>query len=100
VLCCFSGGEAERVIRRVIPDIAIVDMQMEVHDAGLRLLEAVRRNPSTAALSVVICTADVSYLDTCREELAGFGAEVVAKPFALDYLLETVRRMLPAEVGG
>jgi CheY-like chemotaxis protein len=100
VLCCFSGGEAEQVIRRVIPDIAIVDMQMEVQDAGMRLLASLRQDPSTAALSVVICSADVLYLDTCREDLAGYGAEVVAKPFALDYLLETVRRMLPAEVGG
>jgi CheY-like chemotaxis protein len=97
VLCCFSGGEAERVIRRVIPDIAIVDMQMEVQDAGLRLLESLRQDPLTAALSVVICSADVSYLDICREQLNVYGAEVVAKPFALDHLLETVRRMLPAE---
>jgi CheY-like chemotaxis protein len=102
VLCCFSGSEAERVIQRVIPDIAIVDMQMEYHDAGLRLIESVRQNPRTSALSVVVCTADLLFLDSCRERLAGYGAEIVLKPFELDHILETVRRMLPAEleVGG
>ena len=68
-----------------------------VQDAGLRLLESLRQDPLTAALSVVVCSADVSYLDICREQLNVYGAEVVAKPFALDHLLETVRRMLPAE---
>jgi CheY-like chemotaxis protein len=98
VLCCFSGGEAERVIQRVVPDIAIVDMQMECKDAGLRLIETVRQDPRTSALSVVVCSADLLYLDSCRERLAGYGAEIVLKPFELDYLLETVRRMLPAEL--
>jgi CheY-like chemotaxis protein len=98
VLCCFSGNEAERLIRRVIPDIAIVDMQMEVQDAGLRLLEALRRDPQTAALSVVICSADLMYLDAYREQLAEYGAEVVTKPFALDHLLATIQRMLPAQL--
>ena len=98
VLCCFSGGEAERVIQRVIPDIAIVDMQMECHDAGLRLVESVRQDPRTSTLSVVVCSADPLFLDSCRERLVSYGAEIVLKPFELDYLLKTVQRLLPAEL--
>jgi CheY-like chemotaxis protein len=39
-LCCFSGVEAEPIIRQSIPDPALIDMQMEVPDAGFRLLKA------------------------------------------------------------
>ena len=98
VLCCFSGAEAERVIQRVKPDAAIVDMQMEVRDAGLQLLKSVRQNPTTAHISVIICSADLSYLDEQREQITAYGAEVMFKPFTVEQILKTVRRMLVAEV--
>ncbi len=63
VLCCFSGEEAQRVIRRVTPDVAILDMQMEERDAGLQVLEHLRQHPETARISVIICSADVPFLE-------------------------------------
>ena len=94
VLCCFSGNEAERVIRRVKPDVAIVDMQMEAQDAGLRLLETIRANPETSRVAVIVCSADVLFLDAQREHIARHGGETIAKPFEIDHLLATVERLV------
>ncbi len=96
--CCFTGAEAERVIRRVIPDVAIVDMQMEVRDAGLRLLKTVRTNPRTANLAVILCSADERFLNDHRDDIDAYGAAIVTKPFELDHLLATVERVLESTV--
>jgi CheY-like chemotaxis protein len=94
VLCCFTGAEAARVIRRVVPDVAIVDMQMEVRDAGLQLLKAVRQDPQTAKLGVILCSADNLFLDAHRQEIVTYRGEIMPKPFNLDHLLDTVRQLL------
>jgi CheY-like chemotaxis protein len=96
VLCCFSGEEALRVIRRVIPDVAILDMQMEVRDAGLQVLEHLRQHPETARISVIICSADVPFLDAKKKDIAGYGGEIVYKPFEIPHLLATIEKLLMA----
>jgi CheY-like chemotaxis protein len=98
VLCCFTGAEAERVIQRVIPDVAIVDMQMEVRNAGLRLLKTVRANPRTANLAVILCSADELFLRDHQDDIAAYRAAVVAKPFELEHLLATVEQVLATAV--
>ena len=96
VLCCFSGAEALRVIRRVIPDVAILDLQMETRDAGLRVLEHLRQHPETAWISAIICSADVPFLDAKREDIIAYGGEIVYKPFEISHLLATIEKLLMA----
>jgi two-component system, OmpR family, response regulator VicR len=96
VLCCFTGADAERVIRRVIPDVAIVDMQMEVRDAGLRLLKSLRQHPPTAQIAVILCSADVSMMEGYRDEITTYGGRIIPKPFPIDHLLETIQQLLAA----
>jgi CheY-like chemotaxis protein len=91
---CFSGDEAARIIQRIQPDVAVVDMQMETRDAGLRLLQALRQDPHTMRLSVVICSADTIFLDATRESIVELGATVLPKPFYLDEVLQTVESLL------
>jgi CheY-like chemotaxis protein len=98
VLCCFTGAEAERVIQRVIPDVAIVDMQMEVRDAGLHLLKTVRANPRTANLAVILCSADELFLIDHRDDIAACRATIMTKPFELEHLLATVEQALVTAV--
>ena len=96
VRCSFTGGEALRIIERVRPDLVIVDMQMEVRDAGLQVLQAVRRSPAMASIAVIICSADQEFLHAQHAELARYAAEIIPKPFELTYLLTTVQRLLAA----
>src|SRR3954453_15104018 len=85
VHCCFSGDEAARVMQRLQPDLAVVDMQMETRDAGLRLLQSLRQNPQTMRLSVIICSADGVYLDSTKQHVSELGAVVLTKPFDIDH---------------
>jgi two-component system alkaline phosphatase synthesis response regulator PhoP len=96
VLCCFSGEEALRVIGRVIPDVAILDMQMETHDAGLQVLEHVRQQPETARVSVIICSADVPFLEAKKKDITAYRGEIVYKPFEIPHLLATIEKVLMA----
>jgi CheY-like chemotaxis protein len=94
VLHCFSGEEAQQVIRRVTPDIAILDMQMETEDAGLRVLEHLRQHPETAHVSALICSADAYFLKSKEQDILRYGGTLVHKPFNIPYLLETIEQLL------
>jgi CheY-like chemotaxis protein len=96
VLCCFSGVEALRVIRRATPDVAILDMQMETHDAGLQVLEQLRQHPETARVSVIVCSADVPFLQAKKNDITAYGGEIVYKPFEIARLLATIEKVLMA----
>jgi len=96
VLCCFSGVEALRVIRRVIPDVAILDMQMETHDAGLQVLEQLHQHSETAEVAVIVCSADVPFLEAKNNDITAYGGEIVYKPFEIPHLLATIEKVLMA----
>jgi len=99
VHCCFSQQEAARVIQRIVPDVAIVDMQMEARDAGLVLLQSLRHNLQMMRLSVIICSADHIFLQRNSDEIEQLGAEIISKPFDIEHLLQTVKRLLVATLG-
>lgn len=94
VHCCFTSAEALGVARRIRPDLMVIDLQMETRDAGLGLLRALRAEPATAGIAVVICSADSLALHHQAQRLVAHGATVVSKPFQLDLLVEAVARLL------
>lgn len=53
-----SGAGAHDLIRREQPGLVIIDLRMEHHEAGWDVLHALRADPATAAIPVVICSAD------------------------------------------
>jgi CheY-like chemotaxis protein len=96
VLCCFSGEAALRIIQRVTPEVAILDMQMETRDAGLKVLEQLRQHPETARVSVIICSADAPFLEAKKKDITACGGEIVYKPFEIPHLLATIEQVLMA----
>lgn len=94
VLSCFSGEEALVVIRRVAPDLAIIDMQMETNDAGLKVLESIRRSPDTRHVKTIIFSADEDALVRHRRSIEVYGGEVVRKPFFVETLTRKVKELL------
>lgn len=91
---CVSGVEALQVIARVQPDLVIADVQMETRDAGLRLLAQLRADPATARIAVILCSADAFTVRRHTPELTRLSATVLPKPFGLDELVSTVRKVL------
>lgn len=94
VHCCFTSAEALGAAQRLRPGVMVIDLQLETRDAGLGLLRALRADPATAGIAVVICSADSLALHRQGQQLAAHGATVVPKPFQLDRLVAAVARLL------
>ena len=86
-----DGREALRLIHELHPDILITDYAMPGMD-GLELLAALRSDPATRELPVILLTGDPIHL---RERLAEEATlRILGKPFDQAELLETVQVML------
>ena len=89
-----DGREALRLVHELGPDIVVTDYAMPGMD-GLELLAALRSDPETRDLPVVLLSGDPV---TLRSRLAEEpNLMVMGKPFDQSELLETVRRLLEPE---
>jgi CheY-like chemotaxis protein len=85
-----DGAEALRLLRSVRPDVVLLDLMMPVMN-GLETLEAMRSDPSTAHLPVIVSSASIRG----NEKIAGADL-VLRKPFDFDEMLSAVRRLARA----
>jgi len=74
-------------------DLALVDINMPEMN-GEEMLDAVRTNPETTSLPVVVVSTEGS--DTRIEMLQKKGAEFVHKPFTPEILRDTITNMTGA----
>ena len=96
VTTCTGGVEALSVIRAVHPSIVLVDLLMPEVD-GFEVVDALRADPRTAAIPVVVLTAK-SLTATDRQRLQG-RIEFVASKGELD-LSWLAARLTQVAVGG
>ena len=89
-----DGREALRLVHELHPDILITDFAMPGMD-GLELLAALRSDPSTKDLPVILLTGDPVHL---RQRLAEEPTlKILGKPFDQAELVEVVRALLSFE---
>jgi CheY-like chemotaxis protein len=89
-----QAATAVEAIVRARPMLVVLDVRMDVADAGVSILTALRANPQTSALPVIVCTADQQFLRSEASFLRSQNAAVVAKPFDLDDFLDAINRSL------
>lgn len=77
------------------PHLVVLDVLLHGSDGGLRLLRELKRNPETATIPVILCTAHAALVHSEGPTLEALTAGVVLKPFDLDELLATVAAALP-----
>jgi CheY-like chemotaxis protein len=87
---------AKDILAHERPDLMILDIVVGLRDGGLRLLHRVRRAPALADMPVIVCSADVRFLNEHAEELATLDCAVVEKPFTIDALLQQIA----GQIGG
>lgn len=90
-----SGEEALAMIhagRPSLPDLVLTDLMMPGMD-GRQLLFALRSDPATASLPVLLLTARADFSDSQDAVLAGADA-CVTKPYQRDRLLGCIRSLL------
>jgi DNA-binding response OmpR family regulator len=94
-----KGAGTRAAAKRLQPDLLIIDVRMPDLD-GFEVLNLLQLDPETAAIPVLVCTAAVQDVQVQEPMLRDRGIPVLFKPFDIDELLNTVRRLLdqsPAE---
>ncbi len=97
VLEAASGPEALRLIEGTVPDVITCDIFMPGM-TGFDVLEALKSQPDTAEIPVIMLTALGQERDTNRAMQLG-AADYVTKPFGSTKLTETIERQLEGRQG-
>jgi DNA-binding response OmpR family regulator len=96
VVTASSGVEGLEQARAVRPSLVLLDVMMPTMD-GWHVLEALKADPETMEVPVVMLTARVQGEDQMRG-WSGGAADYIMKPFSPVALLETIRNVLhPAD---
>jgi CheY-like chemotaxis protein len=94
VLPMNEAGQAYPRIKRQRPELVILDVRLGDPDAGWRVLEALRLDPTVRNIPVIVCSADLRALLEREEYLRRMGCECLPKPFDLDQLLAKMEKIL------
>jgi len=89
-----QGAGAYEFIADARPDAVVLDIRLEHPRAGMAVLQRLHHDPATAAIPVLICTADMPFAGEWGKKLGEHGCAVVTKPFTIADLLATVARLI------
>jgi two-component system OmpR family response regulator len=88
-ITCGSGEEGLAIATTTMPDLILCDVVMPGMD-GPAVLQQLRQNESTADIPVIFTTARTQPSDIVELLMLG-AADVIAKPFKLKTLAQTIR---------
>jgi DNA-binding response OmpR family regulator len=94
VLLWAQAVGAYEFIRDRQPALVILDLRLERPESGWELLTLLRMSPHTAALPILVCSADSATLQARADELQALQVAVLAKPFTIDALLTVIQRLI------
>ena len=77
-------------IKRLGPDLIVLDLVFAGADSGWRLLEQLLWDEDTATIPIVVCSGAVHVVHRVADQLRDLGIPVVLKPFDVDELLRAV----------
>lgn len=93
VECAYTGDTAFGLIQQHTPDAIILDIHL-AGTSGLRLIESLRAHASTRDTPIIVCSADAQLLRRYANDLERLTCAVLAKPFDIDTLVETVKECM------
>lgn len=77
-------------IKRVCPDLIILDYMIGGEDYGWQVLQKLKMDRATANIPVIICTGALRQVRELEGHLKEKGVGIVLKPFDIDDLLHEV----------
>ncbi|TQN44263.1 response regulator receiver domain-containing protein [Blastococcus colisei] len=86
-----DGSAALATARADVPDLAVLDVSMP-GATGLEVCTALRADPATAGIRILLLSAGASFEDVARGLAAGADA-YLAKPFGVAGLVHQVRAL-------
>lgn len=96
VKVALTGSGALDLIRTTRPDLVVLDVRLP-DVSGWDILQALKLDPNTSSIPVLVCSAAVQELRTLEAQLSRLGVDVLIKPFAIDTLLEKVRNLIGSD---
>jgi two-component system sensor histidine kinase/response regulator len=87
-----NGAEGLELARKLIPDLILCDVRMEVVD-GYEVLAAIRNNPSTASIPFILVTAQAGATGM-RQGMELGADDYLLKPFSQNELISAVQTRL------
>lgn len=93
VKVALAGRGALDLIRTTRPDLVVLDIRLP-DVSGWDILQALKLDPQTGSIPVLVCSAAVQELRSLEGQLARMGVDVLIKPFAIDTLLNKVRHLI------
>ncbi|RLB93780.1 MAG: response regulator [Deltaproteobacteria bacterium] len=94
VLSAHNGEDALSLAREQGPDLIILDVMMP-GKGGIETCRALKNDPETARIPVILLTARASKADRDAGEQAG-ADDYITKPFSPQKVIETVQGLLGA----
>lgn len=91
-----NGSDGLAAARRIKPDVLLLDVMMPGEIDGIGVCRALKNDPATAAIRIVLLTARGQKTDIEVGEAAGCDAYLV-KPFSPLQLLQTIESLLAAD---
>jgi phosphate regulon transcriptional regulator PhoB len=88
----YDGNAAIRLIKTQKPDLVILDLMLP-EISGLDVCKAIRGNPETAGLAIIMLTAKADELDKILGLEMG-ADDYITKPFSIKELIARVRTIL------
>ena len=77
------------------PALVILDLLQDRQPVGLEVIRALRADPATRAVAILVLSADTRTLAAHAARFRADGIGVLEKPYDLDDLLGMVRHRLP-----
>jgi CheY-like chemotaxis protein len=88
------------LLRQLHPDLIVVDLWLEGPGSGWTLIDLLRTDEATAAIPLMLCSADLPQLQEREEWLSEHGVGILPKPFDLEELERLVSRLLATPATG
>jgi len=88
-----SGREGLDLIRKIIPDLILLDLMMPEMD-GWEVYQQVKADESTRAIPVIVITAKAQSIDKVLGLHIAKVEDYIAKPFSPQDLLDSVAKVL------
>ena len=81
-------------IKQANVDLIILDLVFKSKNLGMPLVQAVKLDPDTEQISIIVCTGADRVVDAIRADLTRHAVAVIRKPFDIDDLLMAVGNRL------
>lgn len=82
----FEGKTAYKKVKKILPDLIILDIRMDGPEAGWKILDLLTLDTKTRDIPVIVCSAVTKFPDGKEPWLAEHGISVLPKPFDIDDL--------------